>query len=63
MCLQFSFYVLRFIYLFHVVGLFIWQFTEQCIKHCQNVLEGCVYGCVGLILTVVESGTAEVLDD
>ena len=50
-------------YLFYVVSLFIWQFTEQCIKHCQNVLEGCVYGCIGLILTVVESGTAELLDD
>jgi hypothetical protein len=54
------FYVLRFIY---VVSLFIWQFTEQCTKHCQNVLEECVYGYVGLTLTVVESGTAELSDD
>jgi len=46
-------------YLFYVVSLFIWQFTEQCIKHCQNVLEGCV----GRILTVVESGTAELMND
>lgn len=49
--------------LFYVVSLFIWQFTEQCIKHCQNVLEGCVCGCVGLILIVVESSTAELVDD